>query len=55
MNLYTGRCHWKSVASAEGGVIFMAKKIPDISHHHPVRDWGQVKNNAGDRLYRPYH
>lgn len=24
----------------------MAKKIPDISHHHPVRDWGQVKNNA---------
>ena len=24
----------------------MAKKIPDISHHHPVRDWNRVKNNV---------
>ncbi len=25
----------------------MAKKIPDISHHHPVQDWTQVMGNAG--------
>lgn len=24
----------------------MGKKIPDISHHHPVKDWNLVKNNV---------
>ncbi len=24
----------------------MAKKIPDISHHHPVGDWNKVKGNV---------
>lgn len=24
----------------------MAKKIPDISHHHPVTNWGTVKENV---------
>lgn len=24
----------------------MAKKIPDISHHHPVKDWNTVKDNV---------